>query len=288
MPPVVDPIHYGIHSAEPLWPIRGSKLPPFRLPPEAMLAAASNDRRWRPQPASKPKDVTLPRTSIQPSRQRLDHVSNLQVQRPVALRQQHQEKKHHQHPVKPQYLRHPVKSTAWKSYDRSTNRPIGRSPAVVPSLQLPAVTSRPSGHHWARHQASNVRQNFETRAFNRFFSGASSGRSFGNAGFNLESGRSSKVGISNNVIHSTAAGQKTESRSIDRVDQSAVVPLLLDQQSVRHEQINETVLSQPATTTTPPPSTNHQQRKRARRPFSPLEFVIQQGHSRVRKYGIEK
>jgi len=43
VPPVVDPVHYGIDSAEPLWPIRPqSKLPAFIFPPEVVVALSSS------------------------------------------------------------------------------------------------------------------------------------------------------------------------------------------------------------------------------------------------------
>lgn len=47
VPPVVDPVHYGIQSAEPLWPIRGHQLPPFMLPSEAVESAAAADQHRR-------------------------------------------------------------------------------------------------------------------------------------------------------------------------------------------------------------------------------------------------
>lgn len=65
VPPVVDPIHYGIQSAEPLWPIKGHQLPPFLLPSEAVESAAASDaadqhrRQWtrlRPAFRADPKD----------------------------------------------------------------------------------------------------------------------------------------------------------------------------------------------------------------------------------------
>lgn len=308
MPPVVDPVHYGIHTAEPLWPIRRSKLPPFRLPPEAMLAAASTDRHWRPRPASRPKetDVTLLRTLNQPSQQRSDQPSSSNL-RPAVVQSQHkqqhkQPQQHHHHlhdsqRSKAQYHRHPVKSTAWKGYDRSTNRPIGRSPAVVPSLLTSARAEhrqekeqqpqeRRNQQSWAEFQVTG-RQNTYTEsrasvASNRFFvgsSGASSGRSFGNSQHGIDGQRRSSsvntAGTATSYINHSS--KITDDDVVDRSDNSP--PLWLDDgKTVGHER-NDTLNENDKLPT-------HHQRKRARKQFSPLQFVIQQGHSRVRKYGV--
>lgn len=339
VPPVVDPVHYGIHSAEPLWPIRGPKLPALQhLPPEAMLAVSSTtDRHWRPRQASRPKekDVTSPRMAN--PQQRSDHTGNLlttsrpPVQRPIQrqaiqqhpiqqrqpfqrqpiqqlpmhrprimpvqrqhilpVKRQHIQPVSHQ-PIKhqpnrrqhiqqqiiqqqlikqqpaqkplPHYIRQPVTSTAWTGYDRSTNRPIGRSPAVGPTMPTPLASTQTLAQHWPS-RTQNTHQ--QPSAPNRFSSGASSGRSFGSV--------SGSDTISNNTAsRSSLSSSEIVSSSIDRSDDSNV--LLLSEKTVEPQR-NETVdVSE---------TTNHSQKKRARKPFFPFQFIIQQGHSRVRKYG---
>ncbi|EFX71270.1 hypothetical protein DAPPUDRAFT_255875 [Daphnia pulex] len=298
VPPVVDPVHYGIHSAEPLWPIRGSKLPQFHLPPEAMLAASSTEQRWRTRQASRlhKTDVTTttPRTLFKPS-QRTDRPD------------------HHQR--LPQFHRHPVRSTAWKRYDHPSNQLIGRSPALGPPLPVilptfrPGVasirpTSRPvvlpmsrpriippntsisssSSSRPGQHPPNNQQQRLlagRQRAdlpppANRYFS--SNARSYESV---IDDGANNGLvhyGISHDSLSSAGKAD-----GMDRADDD-VDGLLL----------NDTSSESPL----PPPGNekkkdvtvsdqHHQQRKRAKKPFFPFQFVIQSGYSKVRKYGNE-
>ncbi|XP_046444713.1 uncharacterized protein LOC124194525 [Daphnia pulex] len=290
VPPVVDPVHYGIHSAEPLWPIRGSKLPQFHLPPEAMLAASSTEQRWRTRQASrlhiKTDATTTPRTLFKPS-QRTDRPDH-----------------HHR---MPQFHRHPVRSTAWKRYDHPSNQLIGRSPALGPPLPVilptfrpgvasirptsrPVVlpmsrprvippntsgsSSMPTAGQQQRLLAGRQRADLPPPA-NRYFS--SNARSYESV---IDDGANNGLlhyGISH---HSLSAGKADD---IDRADDDIDGLLLNDTSS-------ESLL--------PPPGNekkkdvtvsdqHHQQRKRAKKPFFPFQFVIQSGYSKVRKYGNE-
>lgn len=263
----MDPVHYGIQSAEPLWPIRGSKLPQFLLPPEAMLSTASTDHRWRSRQAPRPKktNITSGRTSFQPSQQRVDH-------RPI-------------HRL-PQYHRHPVKSTAWQRYDHPTIRLIGRSPAIGPSLPvvLPtfkpmkgiATTSKPvvlpmtrpgtppmfTPDQLRNSQRVTGRQNSDAMTANRFF--INSARSYKN---DFENSNSSPSIYNRNSNHNGNVD------SIDRSDDANGLFL----SDVSHESMeNETEDVR---------EVEQRQRKRARKPFVPFQFVIQSGYSKVRKYG---
>lgn len=272
MPPVVDPVHYGIHSAEPLWPIRGSKLPQFHLPPEAMLASSSTEQRWRTRQASRPKktDVTTPRTSFKPSQQthRPDH-------RRFA-----------------QYHRHPVRSTAWKRYDHPSNQLIGRSPALGPPLpvvlptfrpgarptskpvvlpmsrpRLPPTSGKPAGHPPGNNQriAGRQDQRPDLPSANRYFS--SNARSY-----------ESVIGSSENGLTTNYKNSHHNSNtdSIDRADDADELLLNdMSSESVENEKKDVTETE------------NHHQRKRAKKPFFPFQFVIQSGYSKVRKYGNE-
>ena len=48
VPPVLDPVHYGIDSAEPLWPIRAAN------PPKADYPFDVEERRIKPRPSARP------------------------------------------------------------------------------------------------------------------------------------------------------------------------------------------------------------------------------------------
>ncbi|KAK4035822.1 Uncharacterized protein APZ42_031957 [Daphnia magna] len=265
VPPVVDPVHYGIHSAEPLWPIRGSKLPQFHLPPEAMLSTASTDHRWRSRQAPRPKKTnqTSGRTSFQPSQQRVDH-------RPI-------------HRL-PQYHRHPVKSTAWQRYDHPTIRLIGRSPALGPSLPVVLPTFKPgiattikpvvlpmtrpgTPPMFTPEQLRNLqrvtgRHNSDATTPHRFF--VNSARSYKN---DIENSNGSPVINNRNSHHNGKVD------SIDRSDDTNELFV----SDVSHESMeNETIDVSKG---------DRRQRKRARKPFVPFQFVIQSGYSKVRKYG---
>lgn len=291
----MDPVHYGIHSAEPLWPIRGSKLPQFHLPPEAMLAASSTEQRWRTRQASrlhKTDVTTTPRTLFKPS-QRTDRPD-------------------HHHRL-PQFHRHPVRSTAWKRYDHPSNQLIGRSPALGPPLPVVLPTFRPGVASIRPTSRPVVLPMSRPRVIppNTSGSSSSSSSSMSTAGQQqrLLAGRqrtdlpppanryfSSNARSYESVIddgpnngllhygvshHSLSAGKAD---GIDRADDDIDGLLLNDTSSEsllpspgneKKDVNNETVSDQ------------HQQRKRAKKPFFPFQFVIQSGYSKVRKYGNE-
>lgn len=299
MPPVVDPVHYGIHSAEPLWPIRGSKLPQFHLPPEAMLAASSTEQRWRTRQASrlhKTDVTTTPRTQtlFKPS-QRTDRPD------------------HHHHHRLPHFHRHPVRSTAWKRYDHPSNQLIGRSPALGPPLPVVLPTFRPGGVAVSRptsRPAAVILPMSRPRVIPPNTSGSSSSRPTAGQQQRLLAGRqradlpppanryvSSNArsyesviddGANNGLLHygishhSLSAGKAD---GIDRADDDDIDGLLLNDTS------SESLLPPPGNEkkkdVTVSDQHHHQQRKRAKKPFFPFQFVIQSGYSKVRKYGNE-
>lgn len=278
MPPVVDPVHYGIHSAEPLWPVQKSKMPPFRFPPEAMLAAASIAHRWRPRSTLKVKDtvVTVARTP----QQRLDRGSLLMMHHG-----QQQDKQQKQQSQQPEYYRYPVEATAWNGYDASANRLIGRSPA----LSHQPLFSLKRDHSLSRLPSQpRIRQHTlpEMMTTNRFFSGTASGggggggRSFGNENI-IDYGKGRSDTSISNEINGVINLDASQILSIDRTDKPDAS--LSINQSTESAHRNETVSESKTTTTS---TATRIQRKRERGPFSPLQFIIQQGHSRVRKYGV--
>ena len=307
VPPVVDPVHYGIHSAEPLWPIRGPKLPQFHLAPEAMLASSSTDQRWRSRQALRPKktDViisssTTPRTTqFRPSQQ---------TRRPSV-----------DHQRLTQFHRHPVRSTAWKRYDHGpSNQLIGRSPALGPPLPVVLPTFRPGvmptvkpdilpmsrprivtptfrpGHplndQQQRRQSiiaagrQNASPDFSSSS-NRYFS--SNARSYESViGGSSREDNSNAITSSNNrnshLHNSLNVALNEGAESIDRVDDDLDGLLLNDTSS--ESLLNE---KKKDVQTSDEPPADHHQRKRAKKPFFPFQFVIQSGYSKVRKYGNE-
>ena len=329
MPPVVDPVHYGIQSAEPLWPIRGPKLPALQhlQLPEATAGSSSvsADRRWsRPRQTSRLQGLPVTQPRMANPHQRSDHHQGdlsttlrppARVHRPI-----HQPIRHHhpqqrliqhrpvQHPVErqhiqqalpirrqqiqqpvmkqsnrrhdiqqhiiqqqlikqqppqkplPQYIRQPVTQTAWTNYDYSTNRPLGRAAAIGPALLStpmplfkPSTALPPSQH---QQQSPNT---IALPSINRFVS-VNSGRSFGSSQISSDGDKAPTEGRTIESLSSISSDVVT-SRSIDRSD---------DASSAVDDQVEVTL------------SSNSRERKRSRMPF---QFIIQQGHSKVRKYG---
>ena len=226
-------------------------MPPFRLPPEAMLAAASIDHRWRPRSTHKLKDTVLavPKTS----QQRLDHGSLSTM--------------HHGHHGRrePEFYRYPVEATAWNGYDGSMSRLIGRSPAL--SSSRPALS---------RFQSQTRIREYtlpEILTSNRFFGETSSGRSFG-SGNTIDYGKSTSGARITNEMGDNINLEASRIASIDRADKQSDDASLSMEFPNRNQTLNDNK------------TTTRVHRKRERGPFSPLQFIIQQGHSKVRKYGV--
>lgn len=240
VPPVVDPVHYGIDSAEPLWPIRPqSKLPPFIFPPEVVVALSSstgsrnrgdvdgNDverrrqlqqqqQQWnvnsnsafklrpifRPneRDGGSPLKEVLPRLSVVP----LPAGRRQDFYGGVAAQQQQQQPH--------LYQRLPIKSAV---YERPRDQSIGRPPTIVPAGGgISKLQKLPSPVPFTSHQP------------------------------NLKL---------NNSINAAAVVDTSSGSVIDRAH------------SVK--------------------STGKKAARRRTFSFNPFNFIIQQGHSRVRKYG---
>ena len=250
MPPVVDPVHYGIDSAEPLWPIRPqSKLPAFIFPPEVVVALSSS-------------------TS---SRSRGD-VDGNNVERRRQLQQQQQQQQQ-------QWSVNSNSAFKLRPIFRPDEREGGGSPLkeVLPRL---SVAPLPAGRRQDYHISGVVAQRQQPHLYQRLPIKSAV----------YERPRDQSIGRPPTIVPAGSGISK-----LHNVPPPA---------SFTHHQpklmLNNSINAAAAAAATVVVDTNSGSiidrantvkstgKKTARRrtfSFNPFNFIIQQGHSRVRKYG---